>query len=257
VKSLVIIPTYNEKGNIINLIREILEFNNETEILIIDDNSPDGTGTIADELAARHSEIHVLHRKGKRGLGTAYVEGFKYALTRGADYIFEMDSDFSHHPRYLPQFLETIQQCDLVLGSRYARTGRVINRGLGRLLLSKMAAAYVRLIMGLPVTDAAGGFKCFKKKVLCSMDLNKIRSNGYSFQIEMNYKVYKKGFTIKEIPIVFEERKAGESKMNKKVIFEALWIVPILQLEYLFNRFIAFCFYYPARSLKKSSDKTR
>ncbi|MDD5099306.1 MAG: polyprenol monophosphomannose synthase [Candidatus Colwellbacteria bacterium] len=250
-KSLVIIPTYNEKDNIINLIREILVFNNETEILIIDDNSPDGTGTIADELAARHSEIHVLHRKGKRGLGTAYVEGFKYALTRGADYIFEMDSDFSHHPRYLPQFLETIQQCDLVLGSRYARTGRVINRGLGRLLLSKIAAAYVRLIMRLPVTDATGGFKCFKKKVLCSINLNEIRSNGYSFQIEMNYRVYRKGFTIKEIPIVFEERKAGESKMNKGIILEALWVVLILQFEYLFKRFIVLCFYYPVRSFKK------
>jgi len=230
-ESLVIIPTYNEKQNIESLIEALLNLGKQLHILIIDDNSPDGTGVIADQLAKKHQEVHVLHRKGKLGLGTAYVEGFKYALKSGAKYILQMDADFSHQPRAIPDFLEAIKAYDLVLGSRYYKGVRVMNWPFRRILLSKMGTKYVRAITGLPVTDITGGYKCFRREVLEAIDLHKIKSNGYSFMIEMTFKTYHKGFRIGEIPIVFEERRAGQSKISKSIIFEAMWLVWKLQIE--------------------------
>ena len=232
-KAIVIIPTYNEKRNITRLVEIILNLNINIQILIIDDNSPDGTGQIAEKLSSEYHEINVIHRKGKLGLGTAYLEGFKYALKNKFDYIFEMDADFSHNPKYLPVFLEAIKKYDLVLGSRYINGISVINWGFGRLLLSKLATFYVRIITRLPVTDATGGFKCFRQELLKSIDLDKVYSNGYSFQIEMTYKAYIKNFKIGEVPIVFKDRLEGKSKMNKKIVIEALGVVWRLQFEHL------------------------
>jgi len=235
-KALVIVPTYNEKENIDRIIPEILDQDPSIDILIVDDNSPDGTGKIADKLSSENKRILVLHREKKSGLGTAYLLGFKYALENGYDYIFEMDADFSHDPAYLPQFLEAIKDADLVLGSRYISGVNVINWPMSRLLLSYYANVYSRWVTGLPVKDATGGFKCFKRKVLEQIDLDKVHSEGYSFQIEMSFRAWKRGFKIKEIPIVFWDRRAGTSKMSKKIVREAIWMVWKLRFLSLLGR---------------------
>ena len=224
-KTLVIIPTYNERENIERIVPQVLEQDPSIHILIVDDGSPDGTGEIADQMAKDNDRVHVLHRKGKGGLGTAYIAGFKYALEGSYDLILEMDCDFSHDPKSLPKFLEAVQDADLILGSRYISGVNVINWPMSRLLLSYYANVYSRWVTGLPVRDATGGFKCYRREVLQAINLDKVKSNGYSFQIEMSFRAWKKGFKIKEIPIIFEDRKAGQSKMSKKIVREAIWMV--------------------------------
>ena len=235
-RSLVVIPTYNEKDNVEKIVTTVLEVEPSLEILIVDDNSPDGTGQIADEMAQRDSRISVLHRKEKTGLGSAYIAGFKHALEREYDHIFEMDADFSHDPKYLPDFLEKIEEFDIVLGSRYIKGVNVVNWPMSRLLLSYFANVYARLVTGLPVRDATGGFKCFRRKVLENIDLDAVQSDGYSFQIEMTFKAWKKGFQICEIPIVFVDRLAGASKMSKRIVREAIVMVWKLRLQSLLGR---------------------
>lgn len=196
------------------------------EVLIVDDGSPDGTGRIADELAAEDSRVHAIHRSGKLGLGTAYLTGFRWGLERNYDALLEMDADFSHDPAHLPQFLEAIEHYDVVLGSRYLH-GRVtvVNWPIGRLLLSYFANAYARWVTGLPIADATGGFKCFRREVLAALPLDRVESNGYSFQIEMSFRAWKHGFRLGEIPIMFVDRDVGESKMSKNIVYEAVWRV--------------------------------
>lgn len=222
---LVIIPTYNEKENVAAVTRAVLDVCPEAEILIVDDNSPDGTGALVSELAKDDSRIHLLAREDKTGLGRAYVAGFQWALQRNYKYIFEMDADFSHNPGEIPNFLEAMKDADLVLGSRYIKGIRIINWPLNRLILSKTASLYVRLLTGMPFSDPTGGFKCFKREVLQTINLSRIASNGYSFQIEMTHTAWKQGFRIKEIPIIFEDRRSGSSKMDFNIIFEALFMV--------------------------------
>lgn len=222
---LIIIPTYNEKENIREITKAVLELPYDFNILIVDDNSPDGTGDIADELSANDNRIHVLHRPGKRGLGPAYIAGFGWGLKRDYDLLFEMDADFSHRPEYLHDFMKEIENADLVLGSRYISGVNVINWPLGRLLISYFANRYSELITGLPVRDATGGFKCYRREVLEAIDLSKVKSTGYAFQIEMSMKAYAKGFRIKEIPIVFYDREKGTSKMSFHIAREAAWMV--------------------------------
>ena len=235
-KSLVVIPTYNEKENVRQIADAVLNVEPSLEILIVDDNSPDGTGRIADEMAQHNPRISVLHRQEKSGLGSAYIAGFKLALERGYDYIFEMDADFSHDPKYLPRFLERIESHDLVLGSRYIKGVNVVNWPMSRLLLSYYANVYARLVTGLPVRDTTGGFKCFRRQVLEQIDLDAVQSDGYSFQIEITFKAWKKGFRICEIPIVFVDRLAGSSKMSKRIVREAILMVWKLRLQSLVGR---------------------
>ena len=235
-QALVIVPTYNERDNVAPLSEQVLAQYPAIEVLFIDDNSPDGTGALLDGLAAKDARIHVLHRPGKLGLGTAYITGFKWALERTYLRVFEMDADFSHKPEYIADFLRLIQKADLVLGSRYTVGVSVINWTLPRLLLSKFATRYVRLVTGLPASDATGGFKCFRRKVLETLDLDAIRSNGYSFQIEMTYYAWLAGFTIRETPIIFYERAGGVSKMNRKIVREAIRIVWRLCFRHMFVR---------------------
>jgi dolichol-phosphate mannosyltransferase len=225
-RGLVIIPTYNERDNLPRLIPLVLGQDERLDVLIIDDASPDGTGQVADGLAADSARVHVLHRRGKLGLGTAYLAGFRWGLDRGYAWLFEMDADFSHDPAHLPQFLEALTGADLVLGSRYLE-GRVtvVNWPIARLLLSYTANVYARLITGVPLWDATGGFKAFHRRVLEHVRLDRVESEGYSFQIEMNLRTWKAGFTIREIPIVFVDRTTGESKMSKRIIREAVWRV--------------------------------
>lgn len=225
-RALVIIPTYNERENIARLIERVLEEDERLEVLVVDDGSPDGTGPLVDRIAAENPRVHVLHRPRKMGLGTAYLTGFRWALERDYAYIFEMDADFSHDPAHLPQFLEAIQDADVVLGSRYQH-GKVtvVNWPITRLVLSYSANIYARAITGLPLYDATGGFKCFRREVLEAIDLDRVHSNGYAFQIEMSFRAWKKGFRIREIPIVFVDRTEGESKMSKKIVREAVWMV--------------------------------
>lgn len=225
-KALVIVPTYNERENILRLADAVLAQDPRIEILVVDDGSPDGTGRLADERAATDPRVHVLHRPRKMGLGTAYLAGFAWALERDYDLVFEMDADFSHDPSHLPQFLESAADADLVLGSRY-RDGKVtvVNWPISRLMLSYSANIYARIVTGLPLFDATGGFKCFRRKVLESINLKDVRSNGYAFQIEMSFRAWRKGFRIVEIPIVFVDRTEGESKMSKRIVREAIWMV--------------------------------
>jgi dolichol-phosphate mannosyltransferase len=225
-RGLVITPTYNERDNVGRIVPQVLAQDPRLDILIIDDASPDGTGAVADELASRVPRMHVLHRPGKLGLGTAYLEGFRWGLARGYAWLIEMDADFSHDPAHLPHFLAAIEEFDLVLGSRYLG-GRVtvVNWPMGRLLLSYFANVYARLVTGLPVADATSGFKCFRREVLEAIELDRVFSGGYAFQIEMSMRAWKKGFRIGEIPIVFVDRTAGESKMSKRIIREAVWKV--------------------------------
>ncbi len=225
-RALVIVPTYNERFNIARLIPAALAQDPALEVLVVDDGSPDGTGAIVDAIAATNSRVHVIHREKKLGLGTAYLAGFRWALERKYDLVFEMDADFSHNPERLPEFLEAIKEADLVLGSRY-QDGHVnvVNWPMSRLFLSYGANVYARLVTGLPIFDATGGFKCFRRNVLESIDLNAVKSNGYAFQIEMSYRVWKRGFRLFEIPIVFVDRTEGVSKMSKKIVREAVWMV--------------------------------
>jgi len=224
-KALVLLPTYNEKENLERIIPLILAQDDRIFILVVDDNSPDGTGQIADRISSENPRVMVLHREKKSGLGQAYIAGFRWALEHDYDYIFEMDADFSHDPKFLPDFLKAVENADIVLGSRYISGVNVVNWPMGRLLLSYYANFYSRLVTGLPLKDATGGFKCFRRRVLEAIDLSEVRSNGYSFQIEMSYRAWKKGFTIKEIPIVFVDRTAGTSKMSKKIVREAVVMV--------------------------------
>jgi dolichol-phosphate mannosyltransferase len=227
-KALIIIPTYNEHENLPHLVAQIFaqDVPVELEVLVVDDNSPDGTGRLADEMAQQDRRVHVLHREKKRGLGQAYIAGFKQALTMDADYMFEMDADFSHNPERIPQFLEAIRTNDVVIGSRYVG-GRVnvTNWPIRRLFLSYCANAYTRIITRMPIADATGGFKCFRREVLASLNLDAIASDGYAFQIEVNYKCWMKGFRLAEIPIVFTDRYKGKSKMSRHIIWEAIWMV--------------------------------
>jgi dolichol-phosphate mannosyltransferase len=225
VKALVIVPTYNEAENIRELVPRILDQDPGMEILVVDDNSTDGTGALVDELRQTEPRLHVLHRPKKLGLGTAYVAGFRYALEHQYDLVFEMDADFSHDPDSIPAFLDAVKDADLVLGSRYLNGVTVVNWPLSRLILSFGANVYTRLITGMPIKDATGGFKCFRRATLESIDLNRVRSDGYGFQIEMNFKAWRQGLRIKEIPILFVDRRVGISKMNRKIIWEAMWLV--------------------------------
>ncbi len=223
--ALIIIPTYDEKENVGPIAKAIFGVKPDVHILFVDANSPDGTGRIVDGLAAADPRVHVIHQASKQGLGRAYVEGFKWALASGYDFMFEMDADFSHNPAEIPSFLKAAEQADLVLGSRYVGGIRITNWPLRRLVLSMGGAIYVRWITGLPITDPTGGFKCFRRRVLAAIDLDTIKSNGYSFQIEMTHTAWMKGFRIAEIPITFEDRRAGYSKMNSRIFREALWMV--------------------------------
>jgi len=225
VKALVLIPTYNERENLVPLMKQIFSEGLPLEVLIIDDHSPDGTGAVADELAAADPRVHVMHRAGKMGLGSAYVAGFRYALERDYDAVFEMDADFSHNPDSLPEFLRELENADLVVGSRYLHGVTVVNWPLKRLVLSYGANVYSRIITGIPIKDLTGGYKCFRRQVLESLDLSRVKSDGYGFQIEINYKAWRKGFRIREIPILFVDRRAGESKMNQRIVWEAAWMV--------------------------------
>lgn len=236
-KALVVVPTYNESANLPQIIPQILAQDPRLEVLIVDDNSPDGTGVIADELGRASPRVHVMHREGKLGLGTAYRAGFKWALERPYDFVFEMDADFSHDPRHLPEFLTAIQDADLVLGSRYLQ-GKVtvVNWPMGRLMLSYLANIYARWFTGLRIWDLTGGFKCFRRRVLEAIDLSQVVSNGYAFQIEMSVRAWRKGFKLREIPIVFVDRTEGQSKMNKAIVREAVWKVPRLRIMALFGR---------------------
>ncbi|MGE0354741.1 MAG: polyprenol monophosphomannose synthase [Gemmatimonadales bacterium] len=224
-RALVVVPTYNELMNLPHVVPAILSQDERLEILVVDDNSPDGTGELADRLAEIQPRVHVLHRERKQGLGKAYIAGFKWALQRDYQAVFEMDADFSHDPEKLGDFLDALQEADLVIGSRYKKGVNVINWPMSRLLLSIGANLYARWITGLPLTDSTGGFKCFRREVLEAIDLDRVRSNGYAFQIEMSFRAWKRGFRLLEIPIVFTDRMEGQSKMNKKIVREAIWVV--------------------------------
>jgi dolichol-phosphate mannosyltransferase len=233
---LVIIPTYNEMENLPRIVPEVLAQDERLSVLVVDDNSPDGTGSLADSMAASNPRIHVLHRQNKEGLGKAYLAGFRWALERDYDRVFEMDADFSHNPKYLPELLRASEEADLVLGSRYISGVNVINWPMTRLLLSYYANVYARIVTGLPVRDATGGFKCFRREVLERIDLDRVGSNGYAFQIEMSFRAWKHGFSIREVPIVFVDREQGQSKMSKRIVREAVWMVPKLRWMSLTGR---------------------
>jgi dolichol-phosphate mannosyltransferase len=235
-KVLIIIPTYNEIENISKMIKYIRENYPDIYILVVDDNSPDGTGDYVENITKTDDKVKLIRRSGKLGLGTAYVKGFKYAIENKYDYIFEMDADFSHDPAEIKNFLIAIQNADLVLGSRYINGVNVINWPMKRLLLSYFANYYTRLVTGMPIKDATGGYKCFRRKVLENIDLSKIKSNGYSFQIEMTFKAWVKGFKIVEIPIIFVDRVQGVSKMSKKIVREAVLMVWKLRLLKIFGK---------------------
>lgn len=235
-KTLIIIPTFNELDNITKLIPDLLSRSANPDILIVDDNSPDGTADFIQQMAVNNDRIHLIKREKKMGLGTAYIEGFKFALKNNYDFIFEMDADDSHDPKEIPNFLNAIQGNDLVLGSRYSNGVNVVNWPMRRLLLSYFANMYTRVITGLPVKDATGGFKCFRRKVLETINLDRVKSNGYAFQIEMTYKAFKKGFRIKEIPIIFIDRMKGKSKMSKRIVREAIFMVWKLRLRSLIGK---------------------
>ncbi len=236
-KALVIIPTYNESANLSQILPLVLEQDPRIDVLVVDDGSPDGTGEIADSIAQTNSRVNVLHREKKLGLGTAYISGFRWGLERDYEYLFEMDADFSHDPDHIPEFLEAATDADLVLGSRYlGGKVTVVNWPMGRLLLSYFANIYAKVVTGHNICDATGGFKCFRRRVLESLDLGSVRSNGYAFQIEMSFRTWRKGFDIKEIPIVFTDRTDGQSKMSGAIVREAVWMVWRLRLQALLGR---------------------
>jgi len=233
---LVVVPTYNELVNLPLVVPAILQQDPRLEVLVVDDNSPDGTGDLADQLATSTPRVQVLHRPAKSGLGKAYLAGFRWGLDRCYDLIFEMDADFSHDPKFLGDFIRATSEADLVIGSRYRTGVNVINWPISRLLLSIGANQYARWVTGLPLADSTGGFKCFRREVLQAVDFEKVRSNGYSFQIEMSFRAWKKGFRLVEIPIVFTDRVEGQSKMNKRIVREAIWMVWWLRLQSLTGR---------------------
>jgi len=230
---LIVIPTYNERDNLVELLKIIYSEVKDIHILIVDDNSPDGTGNLVKELMTDtyKEQLFLLQRAGKLGLGTAYIAGFKWALAHKYNYIFEMDADFSHNPKYLKAFIKAAESCDLVLGSRYITGGGVTNWNLMRRIISRGGSLYSRIILGLPFMDLTGGFKCFRREVLEKINLDDVRSNGYSFQIELTYRAFLKNFRIKEVPIVFEERAAGKSKMSRKIFAEAILMVWKLRMD--------------------------
>ncbi|HXG46469.1 MAG TPA: polyprenol monophosphomannose synthase [Methylomirabilota bacterium] len=230
-KTIVIVPTYNERENLGPLIERIMAQPAAVDVLVVDDSSPDGTGELADAIAAKNPRVHVLHRTVKNGLGRAYIDGFKWALGRDYEFFFEMDGDFSHNPDEIPNFLKAAENADLVLGTRYKHGIRVINWPLKRLMLSMAAGQYVRLVTGMPISDPTGGYKCFRRRALQSLDLDAVRSNGYSFQIEMTHKIWRQGLRIAEVPITFLDRFHGSSKMSRKIIWEALFMVWRLLLQ--------------------------
>ncbi len=221
-RALICLPTYDERENLGPMVQAILAAVPQVEILVVDDNSPDGTGRLADEIAAREPRVHVLHRAGKEGLGKAYLAAFAWALARDHGLVLEMDCDFSHDPRYLPGMLEAAGRADLVLGSRYVKGGGTVNWGLLRKLISRGGSLYARAILGLRVRDLTGGFKCFRREVLEAIDLPTVESTGYAFQIELTFRAVRRGFRVEEIPIVFEDRRVGHSKMSRRIVLEAL-----------------------------------
>jgi dolichol-phosphate mannosyltransferase len=229
-RTLIIIPTYNEMENLPPLLDRIDALGLGLEVLVVDDGSPDGTGEWVKARLPERGNLRLIQREGKQGLGSAYKRGFAYAIEHGYDFVFEMDADFSHDPEYLPTFLEEIKSADVVLGSRYVNGVTVVNWPMSRLLLSYFANVYARFVTGLPVQDTTGGFKCFRMEALKSLNLSGLQSGGYSFQIEVTYKLWKKGFRIKEIPIIFRDRTRGVSKMSGKIIKEALWLLVRLRL---------------------------
>jgi dolichol-phosphate mannosyltransferase len=236
-RACVIIPTYNERENLPQLVPHVLERSERLDVLVVDDGSPDGTGELADEIAARsQGRVHVLHRPGKLGLGTAYVTGFRWALERDYAIVFEMDADFSHDPNHLPEFLRYAESFDLVLGSRYLNGVTVVNWPMKRLILSYLANAYARFVTGIQVSDLTGGFKCYRRAVLEAIDLDAVRSSGYAFQIEMTYRAARKGFRIGEMPIIFVDRNVGVSKMSQRIVWEGAWMVWRLRLMRLLGR---------------------
>lgn len=236
-KILIIVPTYNERRNVEAMINAILNLRiDDLQVLVVDDSSPDGTGELVVEMAQNDSLIHLISRPGKMGLGTAYITGFRYALEHGYDLIFEMDADFSHDPAAIPKLIEGSRQFDVTIGSRYIRGVNVVNWPLRRLLLSMGASFYTRMITGLQVQDCTAGFVCYRRQVLEAINLDNVLSDGYSFQIEMKFKAWKKGFTLGEVPIVFVDRRWGESKMSKKIVQEAYWMVWRLKFKSLFNK---------------------
>jgi dolichol-phosphate mannosyltransferase len=225
-KTLIIIPTYNEYDNVRPLLEQIFTYAPASDILIVDDNSPDGTGQLADEIAAQNRQVHVMHRAGKLGLGTAYIAGFKYAVEQYYDAAFEMDADFSHDPRYLPDFLSAIEAADLVIGSRYVEGGGTPNWSLLRRFISGGGNIFARFMLGIPVRDCTAGFRCYRREVLESLDLESIESQGYAFQVELAYRVYKRGFKIVETPIIFQDRRVGKSKMSRAIFLEGFtWVI--------------------------------
>lgn len=234
-KILIIIPTYNELENLPKLLPEVLSKDDGIDVLIVDDNSPDGTAAFVESQMKNNNRIHLIKRTSKLGLGTAYIAGFKYALKNNFKLVFEMDADFSHDSNEIPKFLEEINNSDVVLGSRYINGVNVINWPMSRLLLSWFANWYTRIITGMPIKDATGGFKCFRREVLEAIDLDQVKSNGYAFQIEMNFKAWKKGFKVKEIPIIFVDRVKGKSKMSKKIVREAVTMVWKLRFKSIFG----------------------
>lgn len=237
-KTLIVIPTYNEKDNVARLAASVLAQHTDIQILFVDDNSPDGTGNIIDDLVSENCRVHVLHRAGKLGLGSAYREGFKIALGMGVDYIMEMDADFSHDPATLPFFLSAMKENDLVIGSRYLNGVSVVNWPIRRLILSYFASVYTRWVTGLQLRDCTSGFKCFRRSALESIDFATVKSDGYSFQIEMNYRCMENGLKLAEIPIVFIDRHAGSSKMSRRIVREAVFMVWKLRLQSIVSRVI-------------------
>lgn len=225
-KTLIIIPTYNEYDNLHPLLEQIFTYAPVSDLLIVDDNSPDGTGKLADEISAQNARVHVMHRMGKLGLGTAYIAGFKYAVEHHYDAAFEMDADFSHDPRYLPDFLQAIESADLVIGSRYVKGGGTPNWSLLRRFISGGGNIFARVVLGIPVHDCTAGFRCYRRQVLESIGLDTVESQGYAFQVEMAYRVYKRGFKIVETPIIFQDRRVGKSKMSRAIFLEGFtWVV--------------------------------
>ena len=231
VKTMIVVPTYNESENLPRLVEQLEGVGLGLEILVVDDNSPDGTGRLAEELAATRPWIHVMHRSGKLGLGTAYVEGFRYALNKGYEVIGEMDADLSHNPAFLPAMLRSLEDADLVLGSRYVPGGGVRNWGVMRKIISQGGSSYARLVLGIGVHDLTGGFKLFRREALQMLGLDTVRSNGYSFQIELTYRAIRRGYRVVEVPIIFEDRRVGKSKLSRQVVLEAMLMVPQLRLE--------------------------
>jgi dolichol-phosphate mannosyltransferase len=235
-KAIIIIPTYNEKENVERLVEDIFKHQTDINILFVDDNSPEGSADIIKAMMKKNKSISILEREGKMGLGSAYIAGFKFALEKGYEYIIEMDADFSHNPKEIPNFLEAVETNDLVIGSRYIKGVNVVNWPLNRLLISYFANVYTRIVTGLSVRDLTGGYKCFRRKVLETIDLSSIKSNGYAFQIELNFKTWAHGFKIKEISIIFVDRVYGESKLSKEIMWEAFFLVWRLKINYMLGK---------------------